>query len=320
MKAIVFENLHTLPEFKDIEILPKDGEVEVNLIAAALNHRDIWITKGLYPGLVPGTIMGADGVGFYQGRRVVINPGIAWGDNERYQAPSFRVLGVPDHGTFAEKIYIHPAELFDAPSHLTNEEAAALPVAGVTAYRALFSRARLQKGEKVLVTGIGGGVALMAGLMAKAAGAEVYVTTGRDEKLKTALAMGFDGGVNYNHENWVEDLSHQCKQIDVIIDSAGGDSIAKLMKLMNYGGRIVLYGGALGKLGGVNPQVLFWKQLDLMGSTMGSPQDFQNMLDFVEKHRIQPPVDSVFDFEAYGNAFGRLAAGDQMGKVVLKIA
>ncbi|HRD08869.1 MAG TPA: alcohol dehydrogenase, partial [Saprospiraceae bacterium] len=104
MKAIVFENINTLPSLKDMSISPKADEVEVDIIAAALNHRDIWITKGLYPGLVPDTIMGADGVGYYNGRRVVINPGLAWGENEQFQSPKFRVLGVPDHGTFAEKI------------------------------------------------------------------------------------------------------------------------------------------------------------------------------------------------------------------------
>jgi len=319
MKAIVFETIDTLPSLKDMAISPKADEVEVDIIAAALNHRDIWITKGLYPGLVPDTIMGADGVGYYNGRRVVINPGLAWGENEQFQSPKFRVLGVPDHGTFAEKIFISPNALYDAPEHLTDEEAAALPVAGVTAYRALFSRAKLQKGENVLITGIGGGVALMAAQLAAAAGANVFFTTGSDEKLQTAFALGFKGGVNYRNENWLENLAKQCGHLDVIIDSAAGDNIGKLMKLATYGSRVVLYGGALGKMGGINPQPLFWKQMQIMGSTMGSPHDFEQLLAFVNDHQIRPRVDQVYHFDDYGHAFARLSVGEQMGKVVLKL-
>ncbi|MFN8318501.1 MAG: zinc-binding dehydrogenase [Saprospiraceae bacterium] len=319
MKAIVFETIDTLPSLKDMSISPKADEVEVDIIAAALNHRDIWITKGLYPGLVPDTIMGADGVGYYNGRRVVINPGLAWGENEQFQSPKFRVLGVPDHGTFAEKIYISPKALFDAPSHLTDEEAAALPVAGVTAYRALFSRAKLQKGENVLITGIGGGVALMAAQLAEAAGANVFFTTGSDDKLENALALGFKGGVNYRNENWLENLATLCGHLDVIVDSAAGDNISKLLKLATYGSRIVLYGGALGKMGGINPQPLFWKQMEIMGSTMGSPHDFEQLLAFVNDHQIRTRVDKVYHFDDYGHAFARLSVGEQMGKVVLKL-
>lgn len=319
MKALVFENIHTLPNYTDIEISPKENEVEVNISAAALNHRDIWITKGLYPGLVPGTIMGADGMGWYLGKRVVINPGLDWGHNERYQSKKFRVLGVPDHGTFAEKICIPQSYIYDAPDHLTDEEVAALPVAGVTAYRALFTRAQLMQGEHVLVTGLGGGVALMAALMAKAHGAKVFFTTGSNEKLQKGLQLGFDGGINYKEENSIEKMAEQCGHIDVIIDSTAGEGLNTLMKLCTFGSRIVLYGGSLGKINGINPQPLFWKQMDIMGSSMGSPSDFQAMLDFVAKHRLHPIVDSIYSIEAFGKAFSRMEEGSQMGKIVLSL-
>ncbi|MBK9689253.1 MAG: zinc-binding dehydrogenase [Saprospiraceae bacterium] len=319
MKALVFENIHTLPNYTDIEISPKENEVEVNISAAALNHRDIWITKGLYPGLVPGTIMGADGMGWYLGKRVVINPGLDWGHNERYQSKKFRVLGVPDHGTFAEKICIPQSYIYDAPDHLTNEEVAALPVAGVTAYRTLFTRAQLMQGEHVLVTGLGGGVALMAALMAKAHGAKVFFTTGSNEKLQKGLQLGFDGGINYKEENSIEKMAEQCGHIDVIIDSTAGEGLNTLMKLCTFGSRIVLYGGSLGKINGINPQPLFWKQMDIMGSSMGSPSDFQAMLDFVAKHRLHPIVDSIYSIEAFGKAFSRMEEGSQMGKIVLSL-
>ena len=317
MKALVFENIHTLPNFTDIQISPKDNEVEVSLSAAALNHRDVWITKGLYPGLVPGTIMGADGMGWYLGKRVVINPGIDWGPNERYQSKKFRVLGVPDHGTFAEKICIPESYIYNAPDHLTDEEVAALPVAGVTAYRALFTRAQLMPGEHVLVTGLGGGVALMAAQMAKAHGAKVFFTTGSSEKLQKGIQLGFDGGVNYKDEKSIEKLAEQCGHLDVIIDSTAGDGLTQLMKLCTFGSRVVLYGGSLGKINGINPQPLFWKQMDIMGSSMGSPSDFKDMLGFIVKHQLHPVVDSVFTMEAYGKAFSRMEEGSQMGKIVL---
>lgn len=319
MKALVFENIHALPSYKEIVVAPKENEVEVNLSAAAMNHRDIWITKGLYPGLVPGTIMGADGMGWYQGRRVIINPGIDWGNNERYQSKNFRVLGVPDHGTFAEKIYLPPAYISDAPSHLSDEEVAALPVAGVTAYRALFTRAQLFPGEHVLVTGLGGGVAMMAALMAKAHGAKVYFTTGSNAKLQKGIQMGFEGGINYREEKGLEKLAEQCGHIDVIIDSTAGEGLSQLMKLCTFGSRVVLYGGSLGKINGLNPQPLFWKQIDLMGSSMGSPSDFRSMLSFIEKHQIHPIVDSVFPIEEYGKAFARMEEGNQMGKIILTL-
>ncbi len=319
MKALVFENIHTLPNFTDIQISPKDNEVEVSLSAAALNHRDVWITKGLYPGLVPGTIMGADGMGWYLGKRVVINPGIDWGPNERYQSKKFRVLGVPDHGTFAEKICIPESYINNAPDHLTDEEVAALPVAGVTAYRALFTRAQLMPGENVLVTGLGGGVALMAALMAKAHGARIFFTTGSNEKLQKGIQLGFDGGVNYKDEKSIEKLAEQCGHLDVIIDSTAGDGLTQLMKLCTFGSRVVLYGGSLGKINGINPQPLFWKQMDIMGSSMGSPSDFKDMLGFIVKHQLHPVVDSVFTMEAYGKAFSRMEEGSQMGKIVLTL-
>lgn len=319
MKALVFETLHTLPSFKDIEISAKENVVEVKMVAAAMNHRDIWITKGLYPGLVPGTIMGADGMGWYQNRRVVINPGIQWGNNERYQSKQFRVLGVPDHGTFAEKIYLPEKYIYDAPDHLSDAEVAALPVAGVTAYRALFSRAQLMPGEHVLITGLGGGVALMAALMAKAHGAKVFFTTGSNEKLQKGIQLGFDGGINYKDEKGLEKLAEQCGHLDVIIDSTAGDGLTQLMKLCTYGSRMVLYGGALGKINGLNPQPLFWKQMDIMGSSMGSDADFQAMLSFVNQHRLHPQIDSIFPLSEFAKGFYRMQEANQMGKIILTI-
>ncbi|MBK8699757.1 MAG: zinc-binding dehydrogenase [Saprospiraceae bacterium] len=319
MRAILFREINELPKIADIELPSNAGQVTVGIKAAALNHRDIWITKGLYPGLVPNTVMGADGAGLLAGERVVINPGINWGEKEAYQDKNFRVLGVPDHGTFAEFIHIDPKYVYKIPEHLSMEEAAALPVAGVTAYRALMKKCKLNTGEKVLITGLGGGVALMAALMAKAAGALVYFTTGSDEKLQKGLDAGFHFGVNYHMEGYMDVLQHEAGGFDVIIDSAAGEQMAGLIKLCNFGARIAFYGGSQGKINGLNPQQMFWKQITMYGTSMGSDRDFAEMLDFVRLHGIRPMVDSVFPLAQFEKAFSRLQTSAQFGKVVLSI-
>lgn len=317
MKGIVFRTINELPMIEDIEV-PTDGE-KVDLSYAAFNHRDLWITKGMYPGLKPGIIMGADGMGWLGNRRVLISPGLEWGSSEAYQSSSYRVLGVPDHGTFAESIYVKQHQIIEVPSHLSDEEAAALPVAGATAYRALFSKCKLIAGENVLITGIGGGVAMMAGLLAKAAGANVFFTSGDDDKITKAKALGFVAGANYKNENWVNEIQAASGGIDVIIDSAGGDGFASLIKLCNYGARISFYGGTNGKINGLNPQPIFWKQISIYGSTMGSDKDFGEMVNFVGQHQVRPIIHEVLDFDNYHQAFTMMEKGSQFGKIVLKI-
>lgn len=318
MKAIVFRAINVLPEIEDIHV-PTDSVSEVKLTYAALNHRDIWITKGLYPGLVSGTIMGADGVGIYNGKRVIIYPALNWGNEEAFQSPSFKVLGVPDHGTFAEYIYTEEKNIFSVPPHLSDAEAAALPIAGLTAYRALFTKAKLKKEDKVLITGIGGGVAIMAALMAKANGNDVYFTTGSENKISKALTYGFKAGFNYKDDNHFEQIKEIINGIDVIIDGSAGSSFSKYIALCNYGARIVFYGGGQGKIQNLNPQPIFWKQINIMGSTMGSNSDFVSMLAMIDEHKIRPVVDSIYDFDSYADAFARLESGKHFGKVVIKI-
>src|SRR5882724_6098242 len=179
------------------------GTAIVKIYAAALNHRDVWIQKGLYAGLKYPIIPGSDGAGVvvsgpeeWVGKEVIINPSIGWGSHATHQdQQTFEILGLPDDGTFAEYVKVPAANLFEKPEHLSFEEAAALPLAGVTAYRALFVRAQLRAKEKVLITGIGGGVAGSALKFAVAAGARVYVTSGNDEKIARAIAMGARAGV-----------------------------------------------------------------------------------------------------------------------------
>ena len=205
------------------------------------------------------------------------------------------------------------------PEHLDWEQAAALPLAGLTAWRTLFSRCQLKKGEKVLITGIGGGVALTAMQLAIASDAEVYVTSGSSEKIDRAISLGARGGANYQEAGWEKNLKLQSGGFDVIIDSAAGDGFALLPGVCNPGARIGLYGGTLGKVNGLSMQIVFWKQISILGSTMGSPSEFEAMLNFVQKHRIIPVVDSVFPLKEGANAFEKLKSGTQFGKIVLTI-
>ena len=334
MKALQLDAIHQPAAVRDVPVpTPAAGEILVRLHAAALNHRDVWIQKGQYAGLRLPCTLGADGAGEVAahgdnvpadapavGSRVLLNPGLRWGDNPRAQAKDFVVLGMPDPGTFAEYIALPARYVRPLPAHLSFEQGAALPLAGLTAYRAAFTRAQVQAGERVLVTGVGGGVALLAAQLCAARGAEVWVTSGSDEKLARARALGVKGGINYNAENWVKTLVQQAGgPFDVLIDSAAGAAFNSLLDAAAPGGRIVFYGGTLGAIPQLPPAKVFWKQLSLLGSTMGTEQDFEAMLQLVTEKSIVPVVDEVFPLAAGEAALRRLETGAQFGKVVLKI-
>lgn len=320
MKALIYKEKNQPLALEDIaKPVPEKGQKLVKIKAAALNHRDVWITKGMYPGLKSGVIVGSDGAGEVDGRPVIINPSMGWGPNPDYQAKGYQILGMPSNGTFAEYLAIGQQQLYDKPSHLSWEEAAALPLGGLTAYRALFTKGKLQPGEKVLISGVGGGVALFAFQFALAAGAEVYVTSGKTEKIDKAVSRGAKGGANYKSEDWAEKLKEQAKGFDVIVDSAGGDGFANFLKLARPSARIVTYGGTRGKYTGLSPQVIFWKQLSILGTSMGNDQEFADMVDFVGKHRIKPVVDATFSLEESAAATERMDKGLQFGKIVFQV-
>ena len=192
MKAYIIDQINHPPKLTDKEVpTPLENQELIQIKASALNHRDIFITQGLYPGIRLGAIMGADGSGLdSDGNSVIINPGLDWGSNQHYQSKLFRVLGVPDDGTFAESIVIDKRYIHPKPAHLDFIQAASLPLAGLTAYRSLFKRAGLKPGEKVLISGVGGGVAVMAMQFALAIGCEVAVTSSSEAKLEKAIFFG----------------------------------------------------------------------------------------------------------------------------------
>jgi NADPH:quinone reductase-like Zn-dependent oxidoreductase len=303
----------------------------VRLRAAALNHRDVWIQKGQYAGIKLPCTLGADGAGeivalgagvegWAVGAPVIIYPGVEWGTEQHAQGRSFRVLGMPDPGTFAEYIALPAHYVRPRPAHLSWEQAAALPLAGLTAYRAAFVRARVQPGERVLVTGVGGGVAQVAAQFCAARGAQVWVTSGDDDKLARAieLPLGLRGGINYKQANWGRTLAQGAGgPFDVIIDSAGGAAFGALLDVAAPGGRIVFYGATLGNIPDLPPAKVFWKQLSILGSSMGSEQDFDDMLALVNEKQLVPIVDKVFPLAEGEAALRYLEGGQQLGKVVL---
>ncbi|MFZ2898712.1 MAG: zinc-binding dehydrogenase [Saprospiraceae bacterium] len=320
MKALVLAAADSPLEVREMpDPTPGDGEVVVDLATAALNHRDVWITKGKYPGIRFPAILGSDGAGWLEGRPVMLNPSFDWGGNPAAQAKEYHILGLPGQGTMASKLAVPREQVFDAPAHLSMQQAAAIPLAGLTAYRALFSRARLVSGEKVLISGVGGGVALFALQFALAAGATVFVTSGSDDKIEKAHRMGAAGGVNYKSEDWAKQLREMAGGFDVVIDSAAGPGFPDLVSLLLPAGRLVLYGGTRGPIPSLNPQQLFWRQLNIMGSTMGHAGEFAAMLDLINRHRIVPVVDAVFPLAEGQAAFNRMEQGLQFGKIVLDI-
>ena len=320
MKAMVLDGIEQPLVLKSLpDLVPGPEQTVVRLKAAALNHRDVWIQSGKYAGLKFPITLGSDGSGELQdGSAVIINPSLDWGTQERAFGSSFRILGLPDNGTFAEQVQVPTRNVTPKPAHLSHEQAAALPLAGLTAYRALFSRVNLQAGERVLITGIGAGTALLAMQFALAAGAQVHVTSGSDDKLSRAQALGAAGGANYNDPNWGKSLQ-SAGGFDVVIDSAGGDGFAQLIELAAPGGRISFFGATHGNPSKFELRRVFWKQISLLGTTMGSPDDFANMAAFVTRHNIVPVIDQTMPLHDANIALQRMATGLQFGKLVLSV-
>ncbi|TAE14733.1 MAG: alcohol dehydrogenase [Bacteroidetes bacterium] len=310
--------------------LPTEQEVLVSLQAAALNHRDWWIQQGMYANLRYPIILGSDGAGTVTAvgskanehllsKEVIINPGFNWGSNSRVHSNNFTILGLPHNGTFAQQVVVPASNVVPKPSYLSWHQAAAIPLAALTGYRALFTQGQITQGTRVLITGIGGGVALLMLQMAVAVGAQVYVTSSSDDKIAKAIQLGAIAGINYTISGWHKLFQASADGFDVIIDSAAGDGFKNFIDLTNPGGRIVFFGGTQGAITQLNPQKIFWKQLQIIGTTMGTPQEFAAMVQLFETHKIEPVIDEVFDLENADAALQKMGTGNQFGKIVLQI-
>jgi zinc-binding alcohol dehydrogenase/oxidoreductase len=330
MKALVLKEAGKI----ELKELPKPvatkGKALVRIKAAALNRRDDWIREGKYPNIKFGVTMGSDGAGIVEevgdeadqpwvGQEVVINPNIDWGPDADVQSGKYTILGMPVDGTFAEYVLVSIDRLHRKPTHLDFLQAASLPLGGLTAYRALFRKGELKSGQNVLISGFGGGVAQFAFLFAQAAGANVYVTSGSDEKIEKAIKLGAKGAYNYKKQATYTDLWKTKGGFDLVIDSAGGDQLNSFIKVLKPKGKIVFYGATNGLPAKLDLYRMFWNQLSLLGSTMGSDHEFSEMLAFVSKHQIRPLVDSIRPFSKMAESFPDITKPNKVGKIVFQV-
>jgi NADPH:quinone reductase-like Zn-dependent oxidoreductase len=329
MRALVL----TEPGKIEIKEMPKPllstGKALVKIKAAALNRRDDWIREGKYPNIRYGGILGSDGAGVVEvvfddvhkewvGKEVVINPNIDWGADLDTQSTKYTILGMPVSGTFAEYVTVGVDRLHHKPFHLDFLQAAALPLGGLTAFRALFRKGGLRAGQNVLISGFGGGVAQFAFLFAKAAGANVYISSGSDEKIEKAMKLGAKGAYNYKKSNF-DDLWKTKGGFDLVIDSAGGDQLNNFIKMLRPQGKIVFYGATNGLPAKIDLYRMFWNQLSLIGTTMGNDNEFSEMLAFVSQHQIRPIVDSIRPFAKIAESFPDITKANKVGKIVFQV-
>jgi NADPH:quinone reductase-like Zn-dependent oxidoreductase len=294
---------------------PGPGEVLVRLRAASLNHLDLWIRKGL-PSVAKPRILGADGAGVLEdtGERVVINPGIEHGER-------ITVVGEHMDGTHAELVAVPESNVYPLPDELSFEEAAAFPLVFETAYRLLVTKAQLREGEWVLLWGIGSGVALAGLEIAKSLGARALVTSSSDEKLERARALGADATVNHvsgDVRAAVVDAT-EGKGVEVVLEHVGEATWQTSLQSARAGGRIVVCGATSGPNPPAALHRIWWKQLTIYGSTMGTREDFEAAYELVKSGRAKPVVDSVFPLAQARAAHERMEAGEQFGKIVLAI-
>jgi NADPH:quinone reductase-like Zn-dependent oxidoreductase len=320
---------------------PKENEVILKVYSAALNHLDIWARKGR-PGVDISRphILGSDAAGIIVdkgqntdgvniGDEVILNPGLSCGrceycrKGEQSECIKFGIIGMNRDGTFAEKVAVPVFNVWPKPKHLDFDEAASIGLVYQTAWRMLYTRAKLRAGQVVLIHGIGGGVALACLQLAKMAGAEVIVTSASQEKLTKAMQAGADYIINYkNNGAVVEDVKEITggRGVDVIIDSVGTATWETNFSVVRKGGYIVLCGVTTGFAAQTNLQALYWNQLNILGSTMGSDEDFRQMLKAVNTSKLNPAIDSVWSLDDIKEATARMENAGQYGKIILRIS
>jgi zinc-binding alcohol dehydrogenase/oxidoreductase len=323
------------PTFELVQIaepVPGEGEVVVDILAAALNRRDpwVWLTPAYCP--LPVTL-GSDGAGIVStvgpgvegvapGDEVSIDPTLGWGGDERCPTDAFDILGAPTEGTFAERVVVPAANLAPRPSRLSWEECAALNLAGLTAWRATMTCAEAGPGREILVTGAGGGVATFAVQIASAMGARVWVTSSSDQKLERARALGAMGGFRYDEPDWSDHARAATggRGFDAVIDSYGAaGSWEQGLRALRRGGTLVTYGDTGGTETTVTVAEVYWEWRRVLGTSMGSPREFRAMLDHVRGAAWRPVIDRVYPLAELALAARRLGEPDRFGKVVLRV-
>jgi zinc-binding alcohol dehydrogenase/oxidoreductase len=323
MKAIVHQGLGLEGlRYQDFpEPAVKPNMVKVQLKAAGMNRRDL-ITIRNHTSNDP-LILGCEGAGIVAdigdgvkglsvGDEVMISASIGWKEKSDAPPSTFRILCNPGHGTFAEYIVV-PADILEKkPSHYSWEEASVLPLAGLTAYRALFTRGKVQAGDTIMLPGIGSGVLTYILMFAKAIGARVIVTSRHEEKLQKALELGADVAIPTNSD-WNEELKNET--VDILFESIGRATMNKSLKVVRKGGTIVTFGATTEDEVTIDIRQFFYNQQNLLGSTLGSHEEFKEMIDFVEKHKIKPVLDRTFALAEYKEAFEYLRDSKNFGKI-----
>lgn len=316
---------------------PGPGDVIVRMGAGALNHLDLWTLEDAlgiehsFPHVIGAdgsgevVAVGSEVRGLPVGTRVFIDPALSCGAcelcraGEQSMCTRFRMMGEHTSGLFAELAPAPARNVYPLPAHLSYEEGAALGTTSITAYRMLFTRGRLQPGEWILITGIGGGLALSLFQLARPVAGKIFVTSSSDEKLQRAAELGVDGAVNYRDEDVgkaIRALTGK-RGVDLVVDSAAGDSLDGSLRALRKGGRLVNAGATAGSPASLDVRRLFWNQLELIGSTMGSVRDVSNMLRMVAGNEIRPIIHRAYPLDAAPEALRELKAGDQFGKIVL---
>jgi len=301
----------------------EDGWSVVELRAAALNWHDVLVRQGRYHSPLPH-VPGADGAGVDRetGEEVLVVPSLWWGSDESAPGPQWEILGDHRPGTYAELVRVPRECVVPKPAGLSWAEAAALPLVGLTTYRALFSRGRLRAGESLLVLGAGGGVATMAVALGAAVGAHVVVTSSSDEKIERSRELGATGGVRYDDPQWpraARELTAGGRGFDLVLDSVG--TWQHSIDVLRPGGRLVVLGASRAETADLDVRPFYFGQFDLLGTTMGSPRDFAGLLRLLETHEVPPPlVDRTFPLDEAAAAHAHLESGTGFGKVILETA
>lgn len=328
MKAIIHAGVPGIKGLKYTEKkdrLPGKGEVKVRLKAAGLNHRDLFLMAARTEQDVP-LILGSDGAGIIEavgeevnnltiGTEVIINPSIGWEKTDQVPViPS--ILGAPTDGTFAESVIIPHQNAILKPAYLSWEEAGVLSLSALTAYRALFTKGNLQQGEHVLIPGIGGGVATFATLMASAIGAKVSVTSRSEAKRRRALQLPI-AHVFDSHGNWKEHLKGE--SVDLILDSIGPATFNQYFDVIKPNGKIVMFGASSGDEITIPARAIFFPQINIVGTSMGSSEEFIAMLELMEQHSLHPIIDTVYPLKETALAFLRMERSEQLGNIAILI-
>lgn len=325
MKAFVHEfgklKLKDMPE----PVADKD-EVVISLKVAGLNRRDLYI-PGRRGDEAEALILGSDGAGiiesvgeevtrFNVGDEVIINPSLYWHENSDAPPEGFDILGMPDHGTLAEKIAISGEQVEKKPEHLTWEQAGVLALSALTGYRALFTQGKFKRGQTVFIPGAGSGVATFMIIFAKHAGGKVIATSRSAEKRKqTKEILGADLVIDTNSD-WQKELKDET--IDLVIESVGRATFNRSLDVLKKGGRIVTFGATTEDVVELNLRDFFYGQYKLIGSTMGSREEFRTMLEFIKKEGIYPEVDQTFTIDQCQEAFDYLEENKQFGKIAIR--